>query len=296
MRNFLPSNTYQLSLSCIAFVLLTGCVGFGRSVPAPVEDRPYGKSKSTPSLPAQPNPSSGGPGQLSQAKPVAPTENINRPGYYTVRPGDTLIRIGLDHGQNWRDIIRWNAIENPNLIDVGQVLRVSPPVVDTNKEVAVAKPVQIGSVSTATEDKKTPPPQTEAPAVNAVRDEGAEESFQLSWPAQGAVSSNFDDSKNKGLDISGKTGDAILAAADGKVVYSGSGLRGYGNLIILKHNNTFLTAYAHNQTLLVREDQSVKRGQKIAEMGNSDSEQVKLHFELRRLGKPVDPLKFLPNR
>jgi lipoprotein NlpD len=80
------------------------------------------------------------------------------------------------------------------------------------------------------------------------------------------------------------------------VVYSGSGLRGYGNLIILKHNNTFLTAYAHNQTLLVREDQSVKRGQKIAEMGNSDSEQVKLHFELRRMGKPVDPLKFLPNR
>jgi len=118
----------------------------------------------------------------------------------------------------------------------------------------------------------------------------------LIWPAQGAVNSHFDDSKNKGLDISGKTGDPIFAAADGKVVYSGSGLRGYGNLIIVKHNNTFLTAYAHNQTLLVREDQSVKRGQKIAEMGNSDSEQVKLHFELRRLGKPVDPLKFLPNR
>lgn len=296
MRNISPSNTYMLSLSCIAFVLLTGCVGFGRSVPAPVEDRPYGKSKPTPSSPAQPSPSSGGTGQSSQGKPVAPTENINRPGYYTVRPGDTLIRIGLDHGQNWRDIIRWNAIENPNLIEVGQVLRVSPSTVDANQEVAVAKPVQIGSVSTATEDKKTFPPQTEAPAVNSVRNEGAEESFQLSWPAQGTVSSNFDDSKNKGLDISGKTGDAILAAADGKVVYSGSGLRGYGNLIILKHNNTFLTAYAHNQNLLVREDQSVKRGQKIAEMGNSDSEQVKLHFELRRLGKPVDPLKFLPNR
>lgn len=296
MCNFLPSNTYKLSLSCIAFVLLTGCVGFGRSVPAPVEDRPYGKAKPMPSSPAQPNPSSGGPGQPSQGKPVAPTENINRPGYYTVRPGDTLIRIGLDHGQNWRDIIRWNAIENPNLIEVGQVLRVSPPTVDANQEVAVAKSVQIGSVSAATEDKKTPPPPTEAPAVNAVRNEGAEESFQLSWPAQGSVSSNFDDSKNKGLDISGKTGDAILAAADGRVVYSGAGLRGYGNLIILKHNNTFLTAYAHNQTLLVREDQSVKRGQKIAEMGNSDSEQVKLHFELRRLGKPVDPLKFLPNR
>jgi lipoprotein NlpD len=88
----------------------------------------------------------------------------------------------------------------------------------------------------------------------------------------------------------------VLAAADGKVVYSGAGLRGYGNLIIVKHSNTYLTAYAHNQTLLVREDQSVKKGQKIAEMGNSDSEQVKLHFELRRLGKPVDPVKFLPQR
>lgn len=112
----------------------------------------------------------------------------------------------------------------------------------------------------------------------------------------GVVSSNFDDSKNKGIDISGKLGDPVLAASDGKVVYSGAGLRGYGNLIILKHNNTYLTAYAHNKTLLVREDQSVKRGQKIAEMGNSDAEQVKLHFELRRLGKPVDPLKYLPNR
>lgn len=296
MRNFFSSNILKSSLGCVAFVLLTGCVGFGRSVPAPVEDRPNGKSKPTPSSSAQPNPLSSGSGQTSQGKPVAPTENINRLGYYTVRPGDTLIRIGLDHGQNWRDVMRWNTIENPNLIEVGQVLRVSPPTVDANQEVAVAKPVQIGSVSTSTEDKKTPPPQTDVPAVNSVRNEGAEESFQLSWPAQGTVSSNFDDSKNKGLDISGKTGDAVLAAADGKVVYSGSGLRGYGNLIILKHNNTFLTAYAHNQTLLVREDQSVKRGQKIAEMGNSDSEQVKLHFELRRLGKPVDPLKFLPNR
>jgi lipoprotein NlpD len=118
----------------------------------------------------------------------------------------------------------------------------------------------------------------------------------LIWPAQGPVSSSFDDSKNKGIDISGKTGDPVLAAADGKVVYSGAGLRGYGNLIIVKHSNTYLTAYAHNQALLVREDQSVKKGQKIAEMGNSDSEQVKLHFELRRLGKPVDPVKYLPSR
>ena len=105
--------------------------------------------------------------------------------------------------------------------------------------------------------------------------------------------SGFDETKNKGLDIGGKLGDPVSAAADGRVVYAGAGLRGYGNLIILKHNNTFLTAYAHNQTLLVKEDQVIKRGQKIAEMGNSDADQVKLHFEIRRQGKTVDPAKYL---
>lgn len=106
----------------------------------------------------------------------------------------------------------------------------------------------------------------------------------------------FDDQKNKGLGIAGKAGDPVLAAADGRVVYAGSGLRGYGNLVILKHNNTYLTAYAHNQSLLVREDQNVKQGQKIAEMGNSDADRVKLHFEIRRQGKPTDPAKLLPTR
>ena len=108
--------------------------------------------------------------------------------------------------------------------------------------------------------------------------------------------SGFDEVKNKGVDLAGNLGDPVLAAAEGRVVYSGAGLRGYGNLIILKHNNTYLTAYAHNQTLLVKEDQTVRKGQKIAEMGNSDADRIKLHFELRRQGKPVDPLKFLPAR
>ena len=114
------------------------------------------------------------------------------------------------------------------------------------------------------------------------------------WPAHGTLLAGFDEAKNKGLDISGKAGDAVLASADGRVVYAGAGLRGYGNLVILKHNSTFLTAYAHNQTLLVKEDQAVKKGQKIAEMGNSDADRVKLHFEIRRQGKPVDPAKYLP--
>lgn len=106
----------------------------------------------------------------------------------------------------------------------------------------------------------------------------------------------FDEAKNKGLGIGGKAGDPVLAAADGRVVYAGAGLRGYGNLVILKHNNTFLTAYAHNQKLLVKEDQDVKKGQKIAEMGSTDADRVKLHFEIRRSGKPVDPARYLPAR
>jgi lipoprotein NlpD len=110
------------------------------------------------------------------------------------------------------------------------------------------------------------------------------------------VTTAFDDVRSKGLSIAGKAGDPVLAAADGRVVYAGSGLRGYGNLVIVKHNATYLTAYAHNQTLLVKEDQVVRRGQKIAEMGSSDTDRVQLHFEVRRLGKPVDPARVLPTR
>lgn len=124
----------------------------------------------------------------------------------------------------------------------------------------------------------------------------ASDAVNFIWPAQGSVVVNFDEAKNKGVAIGGKVGDPVLAAADGRVVYAGAGLRGYGNLIILKHNNTYLTAYAHNQALLVREDQAVKQGQKIAEMGSSDADRVKLHFEVRRQGKPVDPIAYLPKR
>ena len=110
------------------------------------------------------------------------------------------------------------------------------------------------------------------------------------------MSTPFDDARNKGLVFRGKAGDPVYAAADGRVVYAGSGLRGYGNLVILKHNATYLTAYAHNQTLLVKDDQQVKRGQKIAEMGSTDADGVQLHFEIRKQGKPIDPARLLPAR
>jgi lipoprotein NlpD len=115
------------------------------------------------------------------------------------------------------------------------------------------------------------------------------------WPTAGKVVTGFSESANlKGIDIAGKSGQPVVASAAGKVVYAGSGLRGYGKLIIVKHNSTFLSAYAHNREITVKEGQQVAKGQKIAEMGDTDSDQVKLHFEIRRLGKPVDPAKFLP--
>ncbi len=229
-------------------------------------------------------------------KPLPGIENAGKAGYYTVRPGDTMIRIGLDNGQNWRDIAHWNNLENPNLIEVGQVLRVIPPV-DGNSQV-VTRPVSSGAApasvavapaSAASEARPAPVPPVSPTAATG------DENVAWIWPVQGTLLAGFDEAKNsKGLDIAGKAGDPVLASADGRVVYAGAGLRGYGNLIILKHNNTFLTAYAHNQTLLVKEDQNVKKGQKIAEMGSSDADRVKLHFEIRRQGKPVDPIKYLP--
>lgn len=225
-------------------------------------------------------------------------ENAGKPGYYTVKPGDTMIRIGLENGQNWRDIVRWNNLENPNIIEVGQVLRVVPP--SSENPLVVTRPVTSGSATTST--ASTTPAQAASAARPASTPAGTspapaatgDEDIAWIWPAQGTMLAGFDEAKNKGLDISGKAGDPVIASADGRVVYAGAGLRGYGNLIILKHNNTFLTAYAHNQTLLVKEDQSVKKGQKIAEMGNSDADRVKLHFEIRRQGKPVDPSRYLP--
>jgi lipoprotein NlpD len=265
-------------LLAAAVLLLAAC---GTSGPnrAPVEDRGTGMTR-TPSAAMDP----------AGVKLLPGAENAGKPGYYTVKPGDTLIRIGLDTGQNWRDIGRWSNLENPNLIEVGQVLRVVPP-----ETVAVARPV---TSSTVTPVSPAPAASAPAPAASAPKPapatSGSDEDVAWIWPAQGAVLAGFDEAKNKGVDISGKAGDTVMASADGRVVYAGAGLRGYGNLIILKHNNTFLTAYAHNQTLLVKEDQSVRKGQKIAEMGNSDADRVKLHFEIRRQGKPVDPAKYLP--
>jgi lipoprotein NlpD len=228
-----------------------------------------------------------------QVKPLPGSENAGKPGYYIVKPGDTLIRIGLDHGQGAKDIARWSGIDNPNRIEVGQVLRVEPPL-----STGVAKPVVVATASpVATPAARSASADKPVAAVVAPVASAGDEEVNWIWPAAGAVLSGFDEQKNnKGLDIAGVAGEPVLAAADGRVVYVGAAIRGYGNLIIVKHNNTFVSAYAHNQTLLVKDDQMVRKGQKIAEMGSSDADRVKLHFELRRKGKPVDPAKYLPAR
>ena len=267
-------------------LVLAGCGSKGIHR-APVEDRGVGANKPAAVVMDANTP---------LVKPLPGFENAGKPGYYTVKPGDRMIRIGLDNGQSYKDIARWSNIENPDRIEVGQVLRVVPPAGDG----VVSKPVTQASVTPITTTTlppagaAKPAPAQPAAASASPATPASDEEIALIWPSNGAVSAPFDEVKNKGLDISGKAGDPVLAAADGKVVYAGAGLRGYGNLIILKHNNTFLTAYAHNQSLLIKEDQSVRKGQKIAEMGSSDADRVKLHFEVRRQGKPVDPSKYLP--
>ena len=279
---------------------------------APVEDRGVPTAGSaTPSSPTGSSTLSVATAIPAAIKPLPGAENAGKPGYYTVKPGDTMIRIGLETGQNWKDVTRWNGLENPNLIEVGQVLRVIAPGTSADvtpgafipRPVAPPAPAVASSIPPAgTRTAAAPAAAVSTPAAPVAAapvpaaSSGGDDEVAWIWPTTGSVIAGFDEAKNKGLDISGKAGDPVLAAGDGRVVYAGSGLRGYGNLVILKHNNTYLTAYAHNQTLLVKEDQNVRKGQKIAEMGQSDADRVKLHFEIRRQGKPVDPARFLPAR
>lgn len=222
--------------------------------------------------------------QVSGAK-RAPQQD--RPGFHTVRPGDTLYRIGLDTGQAWRDLQLWNSINDPNSIVVGQVLRVAPP------QGITASPSAMPTAEASVASRPLDPAPITAPVPSATAAAGG---FSAVWPANGALTVAFDETKNKGISIAGKLGDPVVAAADGRVVVSGAVIRGLGNLVVLQHPNGFLTAYAHNQNLLVKEDQTVRQGQRIATMGNSDSDTVRLHFEVRRQGKPVDPAAFLPKR
>jgi lipoprotein NlpD len=307
--------TPRLVLLTLALGLVAGCTTNSRH--APIIERPVGSST------AKPRPA-----------PVRNEESRqDAKGSYTVRRGDTLLRIAFDHGQSYRDLVAWNNLTDPDDIKVGQVLRVAPSERQASTAV-VTQPVPMPPESRPSVPRKTTPradkkaygddtaeasrsdkagERAEAVAAAAAVSPAAavsaagsrigstvtatdDEKLSWMWPSDGRIIATFDEGKSKGIDIAGRAGQQVMAAGAGKVMYAGSGIRGYGNLVIVKHSNSLLSAYAHNRAIVVKEGDNVAKGQVIAEMGDSDADTVKLHFEIRQQGKPVDPSRFLPSR
>jgi lipoprotein NlpD len=284
--------------------ILAGCASRGQR--APVFDRAEAEKKNA-----------------ATAKGGA-REKDWRPEVYVVQKGDTLYSIAFNYGFDYHELAELNRIGDPSLISIGQEIRLFPGRSGSGYPPAMveAKPIEsllkeqpkvvkyayseaaMAQIEKVQEQKFRPAMVAKVESKPDTRtetaiDDGADDADEagLGWsiPAQGKLIGGFSESANrKGIDIAGTLGQPVFASAPGKVVYSGSGLRGYGKLIIIKHNKTYLSAYAHNDKILVKEGQSVTRGQKIAAMGNTDTDQVKLHFEVRRFGKPVDPAKYLP--
>jgi len=281
---------------------------------------------------------------------AAPAARAVRDGQYVVQRGDTLYSIALEFGHDYRDLARWNALDDPSKLQVGQTLRVQPPAEAAAATVAavpvapvaaaevrplaaapVAEPkppaiapepalpahgaapvttapaapsVAAAPAAAAPAPSASPPaaqPQPAPPSVEPAAEPRAaapavQSGLTWAWPAAGKLIEPFDEVRNKGIDLAGQEGDPVLAAGDGQVVYRGNALRGYGNLVIIKHSDDFISAYAHNRRILVEQGQSVKRGQRIAEMGQTDADRPKLHFEIRRQGRPIDPVRLLPSR
>lgn len=270
--------------------------------------------------------------------PVAPPSST-----YTVKRGDTLHSIALELGVDYRDLARWNKLDDTAKLRLGQGLRIAP----TEEESAVQIGTARGSGPLDARPLDSRPLDTVAPAAPPVRGDAAAmktspkalrlpyseqnlallakgettvaiakpapvpvaieprpepakpgerdpDAIDFIWPAKGRVLTGFSEPTSKGVDISGRMGDPVVAAAQGRVMYTGTGIRGYGKLIVIKHDNGFNSVYAHNREILVKEGQNVARGQKIAELGDSDADAPKLHFEIRKSGKPVDPLRYLP--
>jgi lipoprotein NlpD len=289
---------------------------------------------------------SGVPARPAAGVPAVPVPPVisgreARDGVYVVQRGDTLFSIALAFGQDFRDLARWNALEDPSRIQVGQSLRIDRPPGDVvgGPGVVTAPVVVAGALETrplAPVSGSAPPPAgvptspgsaavgsaqatTGAPTAGApvpvvppIVAAGAPPtataaapgsalpatvaSLNWAWPAEGPVIEAFHEARNKGIDIGAPEGAPVAAAHDGQVVYVGNGLRGYGNLLIIKHTDDFVTAYAHNRSILVKQGQSVRRGERVAEVGRTDADSPRLHFEIRRQGKPVDPLGLLPAR
>lgn len=317
---------FQRGACVLALSALSACAS--RMDGAPVVDR-TGVAPGLPSMAAD--------------QPLGPPP----PGYYRVQAGDTLYRVALQNGQNYRDIATWNNLNNPNQIEVGQLLRVAPPGSNPVGSSPMVSSTPLGNSTIQSAPLGGSQPQSGQPYVSpyaaqpgspstypspyanapgtassttATAMAPAAPSYAAStpyasapapaspapaplangpvsfiWPVKGQVLHTFNGNTSKGVDIAGTAGTPIVAAAAGRVLYAGNGLRGYGNLIIIKHNDDFLTAYGHNRKLLVKENDVVTKGQQIAEMGDTQADRVMLHFEVRQNTKPVDPMKFLPS-
>lgn len=225
------------------------------------------------------------PPEIRGPKAAAPAAS-KRPAAHVVRKGDNLSAIAFQHGLDWRSLARWNRIRDPYVIQPGQRLALQgPPAPSPRAASAKARP-KAGSKPKAKQPGAPRPP----PPATPVSTRG------WTWPAKGKLLRGYGKGERGGIDIGGRRGQPVVAAKGGRVVYAGSGLTGYGRLVILKHSERLLTAYAHNERMLVKEGQTVRGGQKIAEMGSTGAERVKLHFEVRRDGKPLNPLKYLPRR
>jgi lipoprotein NlpD len=245
--------------------------------------------------------------------PVTPKSTAD---YYAVKRGDTLYSIAQEHGVEPGELAQWNGLDDPTRLRVGQQLRVRPPLASPSAPRAVVDPersatAQVGSARILGRVESRPldtlpplPPRApakpelarmQAPArVELEKSAMPNGSGQFIWPVKGKVLAEFAEPRRKGIDIDGKPGDPIVAAAPGHVTYIGSGIPGMGKLVVLKHDNGFITVYAHNRNILVKEKQAVARGQKIAELGSTDSERPKLHFQIRKGAAAVDPLLYLP--
>ena len=300
----------------LGVLLLAG--GCASQRPAPVDDRRAAPT-AQPRLPVlQPAPAPG-----------------SGPRTYVVKRGDTLYSIALEHGADYRELAQANKLDDPSKIRVGQELRLpaseerpatqvgstrpsrdieSRPLSAAPGTAQPAQPAAEGAMKTSPRAQRLPyseqnlaalsrgetkpetRPEPAKPAAAAASTvERDPDAIEFAWPARGRVLQAFSEPNNKGLDIAGKPGDPVLAAAAGRVMYTGTGIRGYGKLIVIKHDNNFNSVYAHNREILVKEGQNVTRGQRIAELGDTDADAPKLHFEIRKSGKPVDPARYLPS-
>jgi lipoprotein NlpD len=290
----------RLPLACALLAFVAGCA---TSTGAPVFDR----TRETKSAAGKPAP----------VTRSAPRPGDTRPEFHVIGKGDTLYSIALDNGLDYRELAQWNGITDPGVIRVGQQLRLRPPEGAATAPLKTAPGVEarpLGEAPPAATGVKTQPRAVRAPYSDQAYNQLAhpkpdgtakpdpraamgEDGVQWSWPVSGKVVNAFNGTTVKGIGIAGKLGQPVMASAPGRIIFSGTAtgtLGRLGKLIVIKHNDTFVSVYAYNRELLVKEGQNVARGQRIAEMGTADADQVKLHFEIRRFGNPVDPVKLLP--